>query len=241
MTLPVVGCMDQQPALSWLVAAKLYFTRWLAAIMSYFGVVVLILKSTNTNIESNHQHQRRPRRLMKKLIQGIVEFRQNVRPEYRDKFAQLALGQAPDTLFIACSDSRVVPNVFASADPGDLFVIRNVGNLIEPADGDGVSQGDASEAAAIEFALANLAVKDIIVCGHSECGAMHALLKGRNSVEPFHLRSWPRHGEAALQRLEQSPAPDPSLARHNQLSQLNVLAQIDHLRSYPLVRERLQS
>src|SRR5436190_3831044 len=112
---------------------------------------------------------------MKKLIQGIVEFRQNVRPDYRDRFARLALGQAPDTLFIACSDSRVVPNLFASADPGDLFVIRNVGNLVAPAGSDGISPSDASGAAAIEFSLINLAVTDIVVCGHSECGAMHAL------------------------------------------------------------------
>ena len=173
---------------------------------------------------------------MKKLIHGIVAFRQNVRQDYRDKFAQLALGQAPDTLFIACSDSRVVPNLFASADPGDLFVIRNVGNLIAP-----FGSADASEAAAIEFALVNLAVTDIIVCGHSECGAMHALLNGRDAVEPLHLRSWLRHGEAALERLEKNAAPDRSLAPHNQLSQLNVLSQVDHLKSYPLVRERVQA
>src|SRR5690348_1183506 len=132
---------------------------------------------------------------MRKLLHGIVEFRNNRRPDYREKFARLALGQAPDTLFIACSDSRVVPNLFASADPGDLFVIRNVGNLIAPAGGNGVSGSDESEAAAVEFALANLKVTDIIICGHSECGAMQVLLKGRGTIEPFHLRSWLRHGE----------------------------------------------
>ena len=178
---------------------------------------------------------------MKKLIKGIVEFRQNVRPDYREKFAQLALGQAPDALFIACSDSRVVPNLFASADPGDLFVIRNVGNLIAPADGNGLSQSEASEAAGIEFALVNLAVTDIIICGHSECGAMQALLNGRHTVGPFHLRCWLRHGEAALERLEKNPGPDPTLAPQNQLSQLNVLSQIDHLKTYPCVRERVEA
>jgi carbonic anhydrase len=178
---------------------------------------------------------------MKKLIQGIIEFRRNVRPNYREKFAQLALGQAPDALFIACSDSRVAPNLFASTDPGDLFVIRNVGNLIAPAGSDGLSTSEAPEAAAIEFALCNLAVTDIIVCGHSECGAMRALLNGRDAVEPFHLRSWLRHGEAALEKLERNTGADPPLARHNQLSQLNVLSQIDHLKTYPLVRERVQA
>lgn len=176
---------------------------------------------------------------MKKLIQGIVQFRRNVRPDYRETFARLALGQRPDTLFIACSDSRVVPNLFASADPGDLFVIRNVGNLIAPAGGNGLSKSDESEAAAIEFAVLNLQVTDIIVCGHSECGAMQALLKGRTLVEPVHLRSWLRHGEEALKALDHGGKPAPALSRHNRLSQLNVLSQIDHLKSYPLVRERL--
>src|ERR1700693_2569793 len=106
---------------------------------------------------------------MIKLIKGIVTFRRHVRPGYRKQFAHLALGQSPDTLFIACSDSRVVPNSFASTDPGDLFVIRNVGNLIPPCDQDGYSQADESEWAAIEFAIFALNVSDIIVCGHSEC------------------------------------------------------------------------
>lgn len=176
---------------------------------------------------------------MRKLIQGIVEFRKNAQPGYRERFARLALGQAPDALFIACSDSRVVPNTFASADPGDLFVIRNVGNLVAPAGAGGVSEGDSSEAAAIEFAVSKLNVIDIIVCGHSECGAMQALLDGRSSVEPVHLRSWLRHGEEALEQLARNRAPDPSLPRNNQLSQLNVLAQIEHLKTYPLIRERV--
>src|SRR5580765_7519476 len=164
---------------------------------------------------------------MEKLIRGIVEFRRNVRPEYRETFARLALGQSPDTLLIACSDSRVVPNTFASADPGDLFVIRNVGNLIPPAGLDGLSQSDESEAAAIEFALEKLQVSDIIVCGHSECGAMQALLNDRQTVEPRHLRSWLRHGADALHQLDKKIL-DAKLSRHNQLSQLNVLCQIEH-------------
>jgi len=178
---------------------------------------------------------------MKKLIQGIVDFRRNVRPGYREVFAKLALGQAPDALLIACSDSRVVPNLFASADPGDLFVIRNIGNLVPLAGDDGRSWNDSSEAAAIEFALSKLQVTDIIICGHSECGAMQVLLTGRDTVEPFHLRSWLRHGGEALEDFSRNQAPDTSLAPHNQLSQLNVLRQIGHLKSYPLVRERVEA
>ena len=128
---------------------------------------------------------------MKKLVKGIIDFRKHVRPSYRETFARLALGQSPDTLFIACSDSRVAPNVFASTDPGDLFVIRNVGNLVPPCGGEhGRSTADESEAAAIEFAVMNLGVSDVIICGHSECGAMQALLNGREKVQTPNLKSW---------------------------------------------------
>lgn len=181
---------------------------------------------------------------MKKLIRGIVDFRQKVLPDYRQTFAELALGQKPDTLFIACSDSRVVPNLFASSNPGDLFVIRNVGNLISPCGVDGLSVGDVSEAAAIEFSLQNLPVRDVIVCGHSECGAMVAVSQagsnqaGSNS-QP-HLVNWLRHAKPSLARVDAGEIFDPHLAKHNQLSQLNVLQQIEHLKTYSHVADRLK-
>ena len=178
---------------------------------------------------------------MRKLLRGIVDFRTNVRPNTKERFAQLALGQRPDTLFIVCSDSRVAPNVFASTDPGDLFVVRNVGNLIPPCGDQGVSTSDESEAAALEFALLNLTVKDIIVCGHSECGAMHAISKGRDQVQAPNLRSWLRHGEGALRQLDLKNALGHDLERHNQISQLNVLEQLGHLMTYPIVAERLEA
>jgi len=176
---------------------------------------------------------------MKKLIRGIVDFRKNVRPTCKDTFAQLALGQRPDTLFIACSDSRVVPNLFASSDPGDLFVIRNVGNLIPPCGKEGYSMSDEAEAAAIEFSLLNLPVREIIVCGHSECGAMNAVLQEQSPNEAPNLKSWLRHGTNGLQKLKDGNPLGCHLEKHNQLSQLNVIEQIEHLRSYPLVQKRL--
>lgn len=176
---------------------------------------------------------------MRKLIQGIVEFRRKVRPGAREAFARLALGQSPDTLLIACSDSRVAPNLFASTEPGDLFVIRNVGNLIAPCGEKGLSLSDESEAAAIEFAAAVLRVSDIIVCGHSDCGAMRALLDGRKDPETPHLNAWLRHAEGALRQVREGARMDADLSLHNHLSRFNVLRQLDHLRTYPLVRERL--
>jgi carbonic anhydrase len=173
---------------------------------------------------------------MKKLVKGIVDFRRNALPEYREKFAHLATGQNPDALLIACSDSRVVPNLFASTDPGDLFVVRNVGNLIPCCGKDGHSIADESEAAALEFALLNLNVVDIIVCGHSECGAMKALLDGRKGIGAPNLRDWLRHGEDSLSHLSE---PAAGQSRANRLSQLNVVQQLEHLRTYPMIQERV--
>lgn len=177
---------------------------------------------------------------MRKLIQGIVEFRRNVRDGYRDMFGKLAEGQqAPDTLFVACSDSRVVPNTFASTNPGDLFVLRNMGNMVPPCDDKGLSKSDESEAAAIEFAVLTLEVPNIVVCGHSECGAMRAIVANRRNVQSPNLKRWLRHGARAWDQLKSGFTLDPELSEHNQLSQLNVLLQMEHIKSYPPVKQRI--
>lgn len=174
---------------------------------------------------------------MKKLINGIVEFRKNLTQDSRDLFAKLALGQKPDTLFIACSDSRVVPNLFASTNPGDLFVIRNVGNLIPP---DSYSGCDASAPAALAFSVFNLNVKDIIVCGHSECAGMQALAQGLDSLTCPHLKSWLKYGQESVDRVKRGFVLNSSLSLHNQISQANVLQQMSHIASYPFIKERIE-
>ena len=103
---------------------------------------------------------------------GIVDFRERMLPQYERRFEALALSQAPDELFVTCWDSRVVPDLLASTEPGDLFTMRNVGNLIPPATAEGLSIGDLSEASAIEYAVLILKVRNTVVCRHSECGAM---------------------------------------------------------------------
>jgi carbonic anhydrase len=168
-----------------------------------------------------------------------MEFRKTRRPEYKDTFARLALGQAPDALFIACSDSRVAANLFCSTEPGDLFVIRNVGNLIPRANAQGVNERDSSVAAAIEFANIVLNVKDIVVCGHSECGAMRALVDARE-VSPS-LQAWLRHAELPYRKLQSGTRMPGELASHNHLSQLNVLQQVENLKTYPIIRDRVQA
>ena len=175
---------------------------------------------------------------VKKLVEGILEFRSKIRPIQKETFAKLALGQKPDALFIGCSDSRVAVNVFASTNPGDLFVNRNVGNMVPPC----CHQNECGDAvsAALEFAVLNLNVKNIIVCGHSECGAMHTLINGLEKVEPIGLKSWLQHGQSVIAELESQPEFAKDLSSHNRLSQLNVVKQIEHLMSYPIVKERVE-
>lgn len=172
---------------------------------------------------------------MKKLLTGIRDFHDRVRPDYVERFSQLALGQSPDCLFVACADSRVVPNLFASTEPGDLFVLRNVGNIVPPC---GVDH-DGSAGAAVEFATISLNVRDIVVCGHSGCGAMRAVLS-REGAEPTpSLDRWLEHTRPSVARLKAEVGISQSLAPEDRLSRAHVLQQVDHLRSYPAVAERL--
>ncbi len=158
---------------------------------------------------------------MNKLIRGIIQFRDTQRDALAPTFAQLALGQKPDALFIACSDSRMAVNVFASTDPGDLFVVRNVGNLVPPHD----HPGSAGTVTAVDFAVETLRVRDIIVCGHSDCGAMHAHIKGHGNLPEGALRTW----------LDMGATGDPKGLDPAEAGRQNVLAQLDHLKEYPSV------
>ncbi len=174
---------------------------------------------------------------MRKLIEGIVEFRKNLTDEYRDLFAKLALGQKPDALFIACSDSRVVPNLFASTNPGDVFVLRNVGNLIPP-----YSEGDLenSAQAAIEFSVFSLNISNIIVCGHSECGAIQALSTAEKMSCCPHLSHWLKHAEESVKRVKNGFRIMKGVSESNQISLANVLLQMEHISSYPFIREKIE-
>lgn len=163
---------------------------------------------------------------MKKLIQGIIQFHETKRKGYEDTFSKLALGQQPDALFIACSDSRVAVNVFASTDPGDLFVVRNVGNLIPPFG----NPGGTGTAAAVDFAVDKLKVSDIIICGHSDCGAMHAHCQGQDALPEGSLKSW----------LEMGAGPEAKGLDVNEASRRNVVAQLEHLKGYPAVERAMK-
>jgi len=174
---------------------------------------------------------------MKKLINGILEFRKNVLADYKETFARLALNQRPDTLFIACSDSRVVPNLFASTNPGDLFVVRNIGNMIPPCQDIQALGGTGSVAAAIEFSLNILNVSSIVVCGHSECGAIKALINGRENIELVNLRNWLKFGDPLFDQPKTSLIFDEHVNPQNRLSQRNTILQMEHLKTYPIVQK----
>jgi carbonic anhydrase len=161
---------------------------------------------------------------MKKLIRGIMEFRKTRRPMVMDTFAKLALGQSPDCLFVACSDSRVAANVFASTDPGDLFVIRNVGNIVPKHPNSG------STVAGLEYALNVLKVRHVIICGHSDCGAIRALSQNIALMPEGALRNWLRHSEDIT---------SPKTEDLDSLSQKNVAQQIANLLTHPTVKERV--
>jgi len=175
---------------------------------------------------------------MKKLIKGIVQFQNSLTEEGRAIFAKLAMGQSPDALFITCSDSRVVPDLFASTDPGDLFVLRNVGNLV-PLHTENLR--DTSVVAGLEYSINSLHVSDIIVCGHSECGAMKAIHEGIEHVGCPHLTTWLKYGEKANAKVKKGRVLNPSASVIDQISQLNVLEQMENLMSYPVVKEKVKA
>ncbi len=175
---------------------------------------------------------------MKKLLNGIVDFRKNVRPTIKDTFALLALGQRPDTLFIACSDSRVVPNLFASTEPGDLFVIRNVRQPDSALSGHEPrirARPPPSNSASPRCPSPKSSSAVTLSVARSPRSSKG---EGQPADAPA-FNCWLRHGAGSLRKLEAGAHLGDHLERHNQLSQLNVLEQLEHLKTYPVVQERL--
>ena len=174
---------------------------------------------------------------MEKLISGIHRFRTQYWSDNEELFQRLAeKGQSPEALFITCCDSRVIPTVITHSQPGDLFVLRNIGNFVppyseNPLDGTGV-------AAAIEYAVEHLRVRDIIVCGHSDCGAMKALYKDRTLfAETPHIAEWLSHGDRTLTVVADHYPGKSQEERLAITAEENVLLQMENLRTYPVVQK----
>jgi carbonic anhydrase len=175
---------------------------------------------------------------VQKLVEGIHQFRANYFAENRSLFENLSSnGQNPETLFITCSDSRVVPTLITSAAPGDLFIVRNVGNIV-PAVSRGVIGGVA---AAIEYAVEVLDVENIVVCGHTQCGAIDAILDpSRVKHLPFVAR-WLGESEVIPHLLRDKYAHLTGESRLIAAAEENVLVQLENLRSYPFISSRLEA
>ncbi|MEU3253181.1 SulP family inorganic anion transporter [Streptomyces sp. NPDC006997] len=178
------------------------------------------------------------------LLRGITAFQRNTAPHVRGELARLAReGQRPVQLFLTCADSRVVTSMITSSGPGDLFVVRNVGNLV-PLPGE--ESGDDSVAAAIEYAVDVLKVRSITVCGHSGCGAMQALLNSGAGNTRTPLGRWLRHGLPSLERMADDRGTWARLAVRRpadaveQLCLTNVVQQLEHLRTHPSVARALR-
>ncbi|MEU9701419.1 SulP family inorganic anion transporter [Streptomyces sp. NPDC047981] len=177
------------------------------------------------------------------LASGIGKFQRNTAPLVRDELARLAReGQRPSQLFLTCADSRLVTSMITSSGPGDLFTVRNVGNLV-PLPGE--ESGDDSVAAAIEYAVEVLRVQSITICGHSGCGAMQALMNSAPDAPRTPLRRWLRHGKPSLERMASRHHAWARISGRlpadavEQLCLTNVVQQLEHLRAYESVARRL--
>ena len=172
---------------------------------------------------------------MKKLIRGLDKFRQTYVNSHQELLEQLSHGQNPRVLFIACSDSRVDPNLITDTDIGELFVIRNAGNIIPP-----YGAANGGEGGTIEYAISALGIEQVVICGHSNCGAMKGLLKLNKLQKDMPLvYDWLKHAESTRRLVMENYPHYKGDDLMEVLVAENVLIQIENLKTYPIVRARL--
>jgi carbonic anhydrase len=172
---------------------------------------------------------------MKKLLDGLQQFQTGYFSSHKELFEQLAHGQHPRILFITCSDSRIDPNLIVQAQVGELFVIRNAGNIIPP-----YGAANGGEGAAIEYAIEALGIEQVVVCGHSHCGAMKGLLKINSLEEKMPLvYNWLKHAEATRRLVKDSYSHLEGEELLEVTIAENILNQLDNLQTYPIIRSRL--
>ena len=175
---------------------------------------------------------------MQQLIDGYVRFRSKVYPQHSKLFEKLAKGQQPQALFICCSDSRVMPEMMMQSDPGVVFSCRNAGNLIPPP-----TETGSGVPATIEYAVRVLKVADIVVCGHSDCGAMKGILK-REDVESLPVvRGWLEHAGPSARWLTRMLKDTTAMSFEETLqvvTEANVIVQMQNLRMHPSVDEAVK-
>ncbi|WP_232835880.1 SulP family inorganic anion transporter [Actinocorallia populi] len=172
------------------------------------------------------------------LLAGVREYHGSTARLVRPIMAELSMAQTPDHLFITCVDSRVVPNLITASGPGDLFITRNVGNLVPR---HGARVPDDSVMASVEYATSVLDIKTITVCGHSQCGAMAGVLGGGTEIEHLpQLSNWLKHANHSLDRFLHEPGPEDARTPLARLCQVNVMQQLDNLLTYPWLKRRVE-
>lgn len=168
---------------------------------------------------------------MNELIGRVFSFEKHVFPNQSALYNRLASdGQSPKALMISCADSRVVPEHIMQAQPGDLFVCRNAGNIVPP-----FSQANGGVSSTVEYAVVALGVRDIIVCGHSDCGAMKALVHEEALAPMPNVNAWLRHSHAAQKVVRESYPDMPEQDQIRAMALENVVSQLAHLRTHPSV------
>ena len=167
---------------------------------------------------------------MDKILAGVARFHDSVFPGYKEHFKRLADRQEPMALFITCADSRVMPNMITQTEPGDLFLCRDVGNIVPP---HGSAYGGVS--ATIEYSVAVLKVKHVIICGHSDCGAMRALLNPERLEGLPGVLDWLRHAAAPHHTVTRDYEHLEPEAKLSMLIEENVRTQLEHLGTHPAV------
>jgi carbonic anhydrase len=171
---------------------------------------------------------------MENLVRGFHQFQATHFKDNQEFFARLSHGQQPDTLLITCSDSRIAPDLLMQTKPGDIFVLRNAGNIIPP-----YGAANGGEGGTIEFAVAALKVQHVVVMGHSHCGAMKGLLKPEDlSALPL-VAAWLKHAEATRRVIQENYGDMAGDDLLNATIKENVLMQLDNLRTYPAVAARM--
>ncbi|RBW48331.1 carbonic anhydrase [Marinobacter sp. F3R11] len=175
---------------------------------------------------------------MDHIVQGVLKFRSDIYPSRKDLFRSLADSQNPDVLFVTCSDSRIDPNLVTGSHPGDLFICRNAGNIIPPHSND-----TGGMTASIEYAVAVLKVRHIIICGHTDCGAIKGALDMSALDGLPHVREWLGHCRSAMEIVrERHGIATGACLDHQHMGEAieeNVLQQVQHLRTHPVVAAKL--
>ena len=169
-----------------------------------------------------------------RITQGVARFQSEVFPAQREMFERLRLGQEPLAMFITCADSRVNPNLVTQTDPGEIFIERNPGNMVPP-----YVEFVGGVTAGVEYAMLVLKVPVIVICGHTDCGVMKALLHPEQVEGMPGVRHWMSHGFAARNQALRKFGDAPEEVQLRQITELNVLAQIEHLKTHPSVHSRL--